>query len=66
MLSRMPHRRIVVLDVLEIGWVLLCLTLGIAVAKRINHLGALGDGLVSAGDSVSVSVIGSRAFRTPR
>jgi hypothetical protein len=49
----MPHRRIVVLDVLVIGWVLLCLTLGIAVAKRINHLGALGDGLVSAGDSVS-------------
>lgn len=53
MLARLPHRRIIVLDVLVIGWVLLCLTLGITVAKRINHLGALGDGLVSAGDSVS-------------
>ncbi len=49
----MPHRRIVVLDVFVIGWVLLCLTLGIAAAKRINHLGALGDGLVSAGASVT-------------
>ena len=53
MLSRMTHQRIVALDFLVIAWVLFCLMLGMAVTKRINHLGALGDGLVSAGDSVS-------------
>jgi hypothetical protein len=49
----MTHQRIVALDFLVIAWVLFCLMLGMAVTKRINHLGALGDGLVSAGDSVS-------------
>ncbi len=53
MLQRMSHRRIVVIDCLVIGWVVLCLLLGIAATKRINHLGTLGDGLISAGDSVS-------------
>jgi hypothetical protein len=52
-LSRMTHQRIVALDFLVIAWVLFCLMLGMAVTKRINHLGALGDGLVSAGESVS-------------
>jgi hypothetical protein len=53
MLSRMTHQRIVAIDFLVIAWVLLCLMLGMAATKRINHLGTLGDGLVSAGDSVS-------------
>ena len=53
MLSRMSHRRVVAVDLLVIGWVLLCLMLGIAATKRINHLGTLGDGLISAGDSVA-------------
>ncbi|HEY6566258.1 MAG TPA: hypothetical protein VI341_01960, partial [Actinomycetota bacterium] len=49
----MTHQRIVALDFLVIAWFVLCLMLGVGAAKRINHLGALGDGLVSAGDSVS-------------
>jgi len=53
MLSRMTHQRIVAIDFLVIAWVLLCLMLGMAATKRINHLGTLGDGLVSAGDSVA-------------
>ncbi len=53
MLSRMTHRHIVAIDLVLIVWVLFCLTLGIAATKRINHLGTLGDGLVSAGNSVS-------------
>ena len=53
MLSRMTHQRIVAIDFLVIAWVLFCLMLGMAATKRINHLGTLGDGLVSAGDSVS-------------
>jgi hypothetical protein len=52
MLGRMTHRRIVAIDVLVIAWVLLCLGLGIAVTKRINQLGAFGDGLVNAGESI--------------
>lgn len=51
--SRMSHHRIVGIDFLVIAWVLLCLMLGVGATKRINHIGALGDGLVSAGDSVS-------------
>ena len=53
MLSRMTHQRIVAIDFLVIAWVLFCLMLGVAATKRINHLGTLGDGLVSAGESVS-------------
>jgi hypothetical protein len=53
LLSRVTHRRIVAIDLLVIAWVLFCLMLGIAATKRINRLGALGDGLVSAGNSVS-------------
>jgi hypothetical protein len=52
-LSRMAHRRIVVIDVFVVAWVVLCLLLGVAATKRINRLGRLGDGLVSAGESVS-------------
>lgn len=53
LLNRMAYRRIVALDYLVIAWCLLCLLLGIWSAKRINQLGALGDGLVSTGDSIS-------------
>jgi hypothetical protein len=53
LLSRLAYRKIVALDYLVIAWFLLCLLLGIWSAKRINSLGALGDGLVSTGQSIS-------------
>jgi hypothetical protein len=48
----MTHQRIVALDFLVIAWVLLCLGIGVGAAKRINHLGTLGDGLMDAGESI--------------
>jgi hypothetical protein len=53
LLNRIAYRRIVALDYLVIAWCLLCLLLGIWSAKRINQLGALGDGLVTTGNSIS-------------
>lgn len=53
LLSRIAYRKIVALDYLVIAWCLLCLLLGIWSAKRINSLGALGDGLISTGKSIS-------------
>ena len=52
MLGRMTHQRIVAIDFLVIAWVLLCLSLGVWAAKKVNSLGALGDGLVNAGESI--------------
>lgn len=53
LLNRLPYRRIVAIDYLVIAWFLLCLLLGIWSAKRINGLGALGDGLISTGNSIT-------------
>lgn len=53
LLNRLAYRRIVALDYLVIAWFLLCLLLGIWSATRINSLGALGDGLISTGRSIS-------------
>lgn len=52
MLGRITHRRIVAIDVLVIAWVLLCLGIGIWATQKVNSLGALGDGLVDAGESI--------------
>ena len=53
MLSRMTHQRIVAIDFLVIAWLLVCVLVGVWAAKRINHLGTLGDGLIDAGQSIS-------------
>ena len=53
MLSRVSHRHIVMFDVAVVAWILFCLMLGIGATKRVNRLGKLGDGLISAGNSVS-------------
>ncbi len=53
LLNRLAYRKIVALDYLVIAWFLLCLLIGLWSAKRINSLGALGDGLISTGQSIS-------------
>ena len=65
MLSRMTHRHIVAIDLALIVWVLFCLMLGIEQRNASTISGALGDGLVSAGKSISGWAAGGRSSSTP-
>jgi hypothetical protein len=47
--SRLPQRSIVAIDLLVVLWTLAWLVLGIAVGTFVDRLGAVGEGLESAG-----------------
>ena len=52
-IARLSHRRVRTVDTLVVVWVLLCILLGFFIARRVNELGSLGDGLVSVGTAIS-------------
>jgi hypothetical protein len=51
--SWFSHRTVRIIDIGLIIWLLVCLALGVAVTKRLNRLGTLGDGVISAGNGVN-------------
>lgn len=52
MIGRLSHRTVVVVDLLLLGWLLLFVWVGFSAGRRVDALGGLGDGLISAGSSI--------------
>lgn len=52
MSGRLSQRTVVVVDLVLLTWFLLFLWAGISAGRRVDALGAMGDGLVSAGSSI--------------